>query len=352
MGGEPDKRNYKDYLDTAKELHLEGNDWEYPSDVKPASVEPIQPSMREVPTEKAEYYKLVEWGNILCDIFLLIFHLLIYIPLGLLILRYLIGPSVIRDEWYYRVGFVLGIGLAGFFWYFIISIITAFVDSIVNGGKFRDKFRDKFFNKWPYVSFKKIVKVKSRIIKLSPQEIAQLKTEARLQYEKDMIEYYELKEKYEKEKLEYDERKKETESKKKAQLELLYKYRYVIAGRILKKYIPDNEPKMCEISSDMPQRGANEDSLFYELMKEIPSCVKVDRSFNGYFPDLVIYDKYHCPCPIDVEIDEPYECKTKKEIHYIGCGDDARNEMFVLSGWFVEKPEQTGTVRRRLLGHF
>ncbi len=39
--------------------------------------------------------------------------------------------------------------------------------------------------------------------------------------------------------------------------------------------------------------------------------------------------------PIDIEIDEPYEYKTKKEIHYIGCGDEDRNKYFISNNWFV-----------------
>lgn len=46
-----------------------------------------------------------------------------------------------------------------------------------------------------------------------------------------------------------------------------------------------------------------------------------------YAPDLVLYNG--CSCPVDIEIDEPYEYKTKKEIHYMGCGDEERNNYFV-----------------------
>ena len=30
-----------------------------------------------------------------------------------------------------------------------------------------------------------------------------------------------------------------------------------------------------------------------------------------------------------------YEYKTKKEIHYIGCGDEKRNNYFISNNWFV-----------------
>ena len=64
------------------------------------------------------------------------------------------------------------------------------------------------------------------------------------------------------------------------------------------------------------QRGASENDLFYALMKEFPSYIKIDKVLGAYSPDLVLYNG--CSCHIDIEIDEPYEFQTKKEIHYIG----------------------------------
>lgn len=46
-------------------------------------------------------------------------------------------------------------------------------------------------------------------------------------------------------------------------------------------------------------------------MKEFPSYVKIDKSLGVYAPDLVLHNG--CSCPIDIEIDEPYEYKTKKK---------------------------------------
>lgn len=68
-------------------------------------------------------------------------------------------------------------------------------------------------------------------------------------------------------------------------------------------------------------------------MKEFPSYIKVDKILGIYSPDLVLYNGHSCP--IDIEIDEPYEYKTKKEIHYIGCGDEKRNNYFISNNWFV-----------------
>ena len=67
-------------------------------------------------------------------------------------------------------------------------------------------------------------------------------------------------------------------------------------------------------------------------MYEFPQYVKVDVEIEGYYPDITLeIDEHIC---IDIEIDEPYEFKTKKEIHYIGI-DDIRNETITNCNWFV-----------------
>lgn len=81
-----------------------------------------------------------------------------------------------------------------------------------------------------------------------------------------------------------------------------------------------------------PQRGFYENKLFEALMYEFPQYVKVDVEIEGYYPDITLeIDEHIC---IDIEIDEPYEFKTKKEIHYIGI-DDIRNETITNCNWFV-----------------
>ena len=60
--------------------------------------------------------------------------------------------------------------------------------------------------------------------------------------------------------------------------------------------------------------------------------VKVDAKLGCFYPDLVIDTG---KIKIDVEIDEPYDYKTKKEIHYIGCNDSKRNRAFLNSNWIV-----------------
>lgn len=84
--------------------------------------------------------------------------------------------------------------------------------------------------------------------------------------------------------------------------------------------------------TDAPQRGFYENKLFEALMYEFPQYVKVDVEIEGYYPDITLeIDEHIC---IDIEIDEPYEFKTKKEIHYIGI-DDIRNETITNCNWFV-----------------
>ena len=57
-----------------------------------------------------------------------------------------------------------------------------------------------------------------------------------------------------------------------------------------------------------------------------------DISVNGYYPDFAIIDKYYF---IDIEIDEPYIFDTGKPIHFIGCGDEERNQQLQDLGAFV-----------------
>lgn len=87
------------------------------------------------------------------------------------------------------------------------------------------------------------------------------------------------------------------------------------------------------IVDEAPQRGRSENRLFALLMQRIPNAVHVDTRIKGYFPDLMIESSNNVF--IDVEIDEPYEMGTKKEIHYIGGGDESRNKIICDSDWIV-----------------
>ena len=88
-----------------------------------------------------------------------------------------------------------------------------------------------------------------------------------------------------------------------------------------------------KIEKNVPIRGKSEDSLFSYLMERLPKYVKINRKKGHYYPDFVVcVDDYNY---IDIEIDEPYDLSENKEIHYIGCGDEARNDYFTSKGWFV-----------------
>lgn len=87
------------------------------------------------------------------------------------------------------------------------------------------------------------------------------------------------------------------------------------------------------IEKNVPIRGNSEDSFFSYLMERFPKYVKINRKKGPYYPDIVLcVDDYNY---IDIEIDEPYELFENKEIHYIGCGDEDRNDYFTSKGWFV-----------------
>ena len=61
--------------------------------------------------------------------------------------------------------------------------------------------------------------------------------------------------------------------------------------------------------------------------------IVIDGKVGRYFPDIII--KLKNGINIDIEIDEPYEYTSKKETHYIGCGDEERNKYFLDNNWFV-----------------
>lgn len=86
-------------------------------------------------------------------------------------------------------------------------------------------------------------------------------------------------------------------------------------------------------TNNAPQRGALENNLFASLMKLYPEYIKVDTVVNYYYPDMTL--DINGKVFIDIEIDEPYDYKTKIETHYIGSKDDERNNWFVQNNWFV-----------------
>lgn len=267
-----------DFLNVAKSLNLKGDDWQFlvhPFNPNDATV----PSIREIPTERTEVYKTRNWG---CLIPFIIQALLFTLPAFF---------ELPNDPGF---GIILAI-----LWIPYILIVAHKLDV----GKLETKIRTR---------------------KLTQQEIKQLEQEAQEKYQKDIKAYRKLREEYEKEELEFTQR-------LNFQAALLDKYAELIVPTIFRRCLLNN--LKIEDCLMPPQRGASEDKLFYALMKEFPSYIKIDKSLGTYSPDLVLHNGWSCP--IDLEIDEPYEYKTKKEIHYIGCGDEERNNYFLSNNWFV-----------------
>ena len=267
-----------DFLNVAKQLNLKGDDWEFlvhPYNPKDATV----PSIPEIPTEKTEFYKTRNWG---CLIPFIIVAFLFTLP------AFFISP---KDPG-------LGIIVAILWIPFVLLMAHK-----MNVGKLESKIRTR---------------------RLTQPEIKQLEQEAQEKYQKDLKAYRKLREEYENKELEFTQR-------LNSQAALLDKYAKLIVPTIFKRCLLNN--LKIEDCLMRPQRGASEDKLFYALMKEFPSYIKMDKSLDAYSPDLVLHNG--CSCPIDLEIDEPYEYKTKKEIHYIGCGDEERNNYFLSNNWFV-----------------
>lgn len=81
-----------------------------------------------------------------------------------------------------------------------------------------------------------------------------------------------------------------------------------------------------------PRRGVMEDKFLSALKKCGVEKLKRDISVGDFYPDFSIIDDYYV---VDIEIDEPYIYETGEPIHYIGCGDEERNETFQNLGVFV-----------------
>lgn len=267
-----------DFLGIAKSLKLKGNNWEFlihPFNPKDAS----EPNMPKIPTEVTETYKTRNWG---CLVPFLLVAFLFTLP------AFFISPD--------------DLGLA-------IIVALLWIPFILLMGYKAGVGKEE---------------TKSRIRRLSQNEIDELTKNAQIKYQHDLISYRKLKKEYDNKLIEYNQN-------LNLQAKLLDKYANLIVPTIFKRIlITYPQLKDCE---NPPQRGKSEDMLFYSLMKELPSYVKMDKVLGNYAPDLILHNG--CSCPIDLEIDEPYELRTKKEIHYIGCGDEERNNFFTSNDWFV-----------------
>lgn len=267
-----------DFLGTAKSLNIKGDNWEFlipPFDPKDANI----PSMPKIPNKVTETYKTRNWG---CLIPFVVMAFLFTLP----------AFFMLPDD----PGFGLTVAILWIPFIFLMGYK-------LNVGKAESKYRT---------------------CKLSQIEIDELTKDAKKKYQQNLISYRKLKDEYEDKLSEYNQ-------KLDTQATILDRHAKIIIPTIFKRImITYPELKDCE---NPPQRGKLEDKLFYSLMQNHPSYVKMDKALGCYFPDLVIHNG--CSCPIDLEIDEPYELKSKKEIHYTGCGDEERNKFFTSNDWFV-----------------
>lgn len=267
-----------DFLNAAKQLNIKGDDWQFlihPFNPKDAAV----PQRPHIPTEKTECYELHNWG---CLIPVLIMVILFTLP------AFFISPE---DPG-------LGVMVAILWIPFILLMAHK-----MGVGKSETKVRTR---------------------KLTQHEFNQLEQEALKKYQNNLEAYRKLR-------AEYDDKKMEFEQRLDSQAKLLDRHSNRIVASIFKRCLITYH--QLKNNSEPPLRGASENDLFYALMKDFPSYIKIDKVLGAYSPDLVLYNG--CSCPIDIEIDEPYEFQTKKEIHYIGGGDEERNKFFVQNNWFV-----------------
>lgn len=96
------------------------------------------------------------------------------------------------------------------------------------------------------------------------------------------------------------------------------------------KMLPSFRYEFCEES---PKRGKFENELQIALEKIYPHYIQTNIVLCNYYPDILL--DIEGKAFVDIEIDEPYELTQKKVIHYIGSGDEIRNQTFVQNNWFV-----------------
>lgn len=94
------------------------------------------------------------------------------------------------------------------------------------------------------------------------------------------------------------------------------------------------------------RRGYTEESFQCALNRAIANysnlmvigdvSILTTNGTHPYEPDIAIVEKnFEKGFRIDIEIDEPYTGYERKPIHYIGCGDNFRDQVLINHGWIV-----------------
>ena len=246
---------------------------------------PIVPVLHTIPSSHREFVKESLWKS---DYWQIIIGFFVF---GLLLCF---------------IGFIKG-GVSSFlffmfFWALLTIVLIVFL--VLQG----DKNRNMVYKEIPY----------------SKKQFDTLKDEEQRRYEAAVKEYPNALKKYE-EDLEFF-------NKAMAERERIIKS---CIPMYLSSLVKTNFVKSMAYSTvnDAPIRGRSEDLLFAELMKHVPDAVHVDTVISGYYPDIMISTP--SGVYIDVEIDEPYEMNSKKEIHCIGGDDDTRNARIAQKEWIV-----------------
>lgn len=167
---------------------------------------------------------------------------------------------------------------------------------------------------------KKLYIKKSMFIRYSDFEKDEIQNAFNLEYKTQMSEYNQLKKNWKKSQIIYKNHKK-----------LIADNIHQILNNIWRDKA--NTTIKCNRTNTPQKRGKTEDLLFGKLIKVFPKYVKIDMQLSSFYPDIVlnINDTYF----IDIEIDEPYDLIDRKEIHFLGCNDDKRDDFFTANNWFV-----------------
>ena len=161
-------------------------------------------------------------------------------------------------------------------------------------------------------------------IPYSEEELVAMREEEKLRYEKAVEEYPGIIELYETHLAQYKEAKRKQDA-------LILSCKSAFLSNHLKSAFSQSDN--YSIVNDPPQKGRCEDLLFASLMHTLPDLVHIDTTISGYYPDIMVSTQNGVF--IDIEIDEPYEMTSRKEIHYIGCDDEERNARIAKKGWMI-----------------
>lgn len=245
--------------------------------------------------------------------------------------EYVLGSFWTKFDWSYTRKWLI----VAFLLAFSITFLFSIESSLTLGKKVLSAFLSFVIFSLPLLlSLVNERKKVREVIPYSKDEIEYLKQQEEKKYAERIKDYAEHLRQYEEDLNRYQEAMKEREN-------LMRKYTCLYLSWFLQSSFMPSEK--YSVVDNVPLKGRSEDRLFAALMGEMPQRVHIDTVIGGYYPDIMVSadnDVY-----IDIEIDEPYEMETKKEIHYLGCDDEIRNFRLSQKEWLIVRFSEKQVIR-------